>query len=75
MRGLIASWKRYIARAAGVRWQDDFFDHRIRDAASLTEKWEYIRNNPVRKNMVRSPDDWPYQWQSDLPPCAVSHME
>jgi hypothetical protein len=25
------------------------------------EKWEYVRQNPVRKGFVPSPDDWPYQ--------------
>ncbi|GHU07715.1 hypothetical protein FACS1894158_16310 [Betaproteobacteria bacterium] len=62
MQRVVSDWKRYIARKTGIKWQRDFFDHRIRVQESLDEKWHYIRNNPVRKNLVQSSDDWPYQW-------------
>ena len=62
MRRLISDWKRFMARQNTIAWQRDFFDHRIRDEASLTEKWDYVLNNPVRKGLVQTPDEWPYQW-------------
>jgi len=67
MRRVVADWKRFLARERGIKWQRDFFDHRIRDDESLTEKWHYIRNNPVRKQLVSEPDDWPYQWHNGQP--------
>ena len=40
------------------RWQKDFFDHVIRNDESENEKWEYIRQNPVRAGLVTKTEDW-----------------
>ena len=64
MQSSIQNWKRFLARHIGIAWQRDFFDHRLRNDESLTEKWNYIRENPVRKGLAAKPDDWPYQWTS-----------
>ena len=66
MRRLIYDWKRFVARRNAITWQCDFFDHRIRNDASRDEKWHYIRNNPVRKGLVKTPDEWPFQWYDGL---------
>ncbi|MEY2551731.1 MAG: REP-associated tyrosine transposase [Verrucomicrobiota bacterium] len=42
-------------------WQEGFFDHVLRSAESYSQKWEYVRMNPVRAGLVENPDDWPYQ--------------
>jgi len=42
-------------------WQEGFFDHLLRSSDSYSEKWEYIRMNPVRAELCSSPDEWPYQ--------------
>ena len=62
MRAVVAEWKESVARRAGVQWQRDFFDHRLRSDEHLTEKAHYIRMNPVRKGLVTTPEDWPYIW-------------
>ena len=59
---VVRDWKRYTARNAGIRWQRDFFDHRIRNEQSLEEKWHYVAQNPVRAGLVPTPEDWPYVW-------------
>ena len=64
MQSSIQNWKRFLARHVGIAWQRDFFDHRLRHDESLTEKWNYIRENPVRKGLAAKPDDWPHQWTS-----------
>jgi hypothetical protein len=64
MQSSIHNWKRFLARQEGIAWQRDFFDHRLRHDESLTEKWNYIRENPLRKGLSATPDDWPYQWTS-----------
>ena len=43
-----------------IQWQESFFDHVLRGDESRTEKWQYIRMNPVRAGLVEQPDDWPY---------------
>ena len=45
------------------RWQAGFFDHVLRSDESRSEKWEYIRMNPVRAGLVEEADDWPYAQQ------------
>jgi REP element-mobilizing transposase RayT len=41
-------------------WQKGFFDHVLRSEESATEKWDYVRNNPVRGGLVPRWNDWPY---------------
>lgn len=45
------------------KWQSGFFDHVLRNSESCSEKWEYIRMNPVRAGLVQHPGDWPYAQQ------------
>jgi REP element-mobilizing transposase RayT len=42
-------------------WQPGFFDHILRSDESYAEKWNYVRDNPVRAGLVRTADEWPYQ--------------
>lgn len=42
------------------RWQVGFFDHVIRHDESEAEKWEYIRQNPVRAGLVVNVEEWPF---------------
>ena len=41
-------------------WQRGFFDHLLRSDESYTQKWNYVRDNPVRAGLVTNADDWPY---------------
>jgi putative transposase len=41
-------------------WQRGFFDHVLRNEESYAQKWEYVRDNPVRVGFVSNADDWPY---------------
>ena len=42
-------------------WQEGSFDHVLRNDESYAQKWDYVRHNPVRAGLVKSPEDWPYQ--------------
>jgi putative transposase len=44
-------------------WQMQFFDHVLRSSESYDQKWEYVRENPVRAGLVANTDDWPFQGQ------------
>jgi REP element-mobilizing transposase RayT len=60
----VAGLKRVVAAAvAGGRsiWQRGFFDHVVRSGESYAEKWQYVRQNPVRAGLVGNSDDWPFQ--------------
>nr|MBA2431089.1 transposase [Chthoniobacterales bacterium] len=41
-------------------WQRGFFDHVLRSNESYSEKWNYVRENPVRAGLVENADEWPY---------------
>jgi putative transposase len=59
--------KQALAKAAGLcranrqLWEEGFFDHVLRNDESYSQKWNYVRENPVRAGLVKSVGDWPYQ--------------
>jgi putative transposase len=64
----IAKWAGYLKRLVSRQlpnlqplWQRDCWDTQLRSHESYSEKWEYVRNNPVRAGLVAATDDWPYQ--------------
>ena len=62
------AWKQWtskrIVREVGLRapiWQEEFFDHVLRSGESYSEKWNYVKENPVRTGFVTNSDEWPRQ--------------
>jgi REP element-mobilizing transposase RayT len=47
-------------KASELFWQRGFFDHVLRSEESYSQKWNYVRDNPVRAGLVEEADDWPY---------------
>ena len=45
---IVRDFKRIMARTTSIKWQRNYFDHRVRKDESLAEKVDYILNNPVR---------------------------
>ena len=43
------------------KWQPNCWDTQMRNSEHYHDKWEYVRQNPVRKELVSTPDDWPWQ--------------
>lgn len=67
---ILAEWvkglKRAISAALTKRkgkfgWQPGFFDHVLRNDESYSQKWIYVRENPVRAALVANVEAWPYQ--------------
>ena len=59
-RATCGAWKGFLRKTAGIRFQSDCFEHRIRNESELAEKWHYIRENPVSKGLVDMQDEWRY---------------
>lgn len=57
---LIRDFKRITARLAGIKWQRNFFDHRLRHGESLSEKYAYMIANPVRAGLTSDGEKWPF---------------
>jgi REP element-mobilizing transposase RayT len=67
LSAFMRDWKKWTARriAADARinspiWQLEFFDHVLRSARSYSEKWDYVRQNPVRAGLADSVEAWAY---------------
>ncbi len=61
-------WCGFWKRLAGERceilksaWIPDCWDTQIRTSDHFLRKTEYLRNNPVRRGLAKSWDEWPYQ--------------
>ena len=52
-----ASW---LLGHRGSLWQKRFYDHVVRPDESAGRIVDYILDNPVRKSLARSSEDWPY---------------
>ena len=74
----VGAWKSWTSRrvrklhgprsapAATTLWQREFFDHVLRSSESYSEKWDYVRENPVRARLVESGDEWKYAGEIEL---------
>jgi REP element-mobilizing transposase RayT len=67
---ILQSIKGFSARAInkcrgseGLLWQDESFDRIVRDHDEYLEKWNYIRNNPVKSGLCQSPEEYPFLWE------------
>ena len=57
----------------GELWQERFFDHALRTVREYHEKVEYIHLNPVKRGLVKKPEDW--KWSSMAEHAGVSAEE
>ena len=74
----VGNWKSWTSRtvnalvqprstpAATTLWQREFFDHVVRSNESYAEKWNYVRENPVRAGLVKAADDWSYSGEIEI---------
>ncbi|MGA0094112.1 MAG: REP-associated tyrosine transposase [Chthoniobacterales bacterium] len=62
---VIKNWKAWTAKHLRIKWQRDFFEHRLRADEGATEKFNYILANPVRAGLVDSAVAWPWLLWSD----------
>jgi REP-associated tyrosine transposase len=63
MSGVIGDWKRFHASKNRVKWQEGYFDHRLRDnerGEQLSAKINYMRQNPVAGGLCTTTKDWPW---------------
>jgi REP element-mobilizing transposase RayT len=72
LSAFMRDWKKWTARSMVAKklssapiWQTEFFDHVLRSPQSYAEKWDYVRQNPVRAGLVANPDEWSYQGECE----------
>lgn len=53
---------RILQRTGNSFWQDECFDHAVRNEDEFYRIVKYIENNPVKARLVKRPEEW--QWSS-----------
>ena len=56
------SVNRVLGRKGNV-WQDESFDRLLRSDHSIEAKSQYICDNPVRKGLAKTQDEYPWLWR------------
>jgi putative transposase len=58
----VALLKRRMRKDLNAKWgwQSGSFDHLLRSDESAQQKWDYMRENPVRAGLIKRWEDWPY---------------
>jgi putative transposase len=60
---VVGDWKRWLTRRCAIKWQENFFEHRLRNDESINSTALYMLNNPVRAGLIDDPQKWPWFWQ------------
>ncbi len=69
LQGIKGFTAREINKLRGTRgalWQDESFDRIIRGHDEYLEKWNYLRNNPVKVGLCETPEEYPFLWEQEL---------
>jgi hypothetical protein len=46
-------------RRSGLKWQDGFYEHRLREAEDVLPVFLYIYLNPYRAGLIPTDQTWP----------------
>jgi adenine-specific DNA methylase len=47
-------------------WQPESFDRIVRDSVDYLQKWEYIRNNPIKAEICSNPKEYPWLYEDEV---------
>jgi REP element-mobilizing transposase RayT len=63
-----------LGRTGQAFWQDESFDHRVRDEEELARIVRYVEQNPVSAGLVAAAGDWPWSsaWLSGESACPTA---
>jgi REP element-mobilizing transposase RayT len=63
IKGRSSRFVNQLLSRTGALWLDESYDHQLRNDESLSEKCEYICNNPVRAGLVANQDEYRWLWR------------
>jgi REP element-mobilizing transposase RayT len=58
IKGFTAHEINRLRGTSGTFWQDESYDHWVRDEEELPRIIAYIENNPVKAGLSANPQDW-----------------
>ncbi len=53
-----------VTHHIGKVWQDGRYDRLIRDRKEFDSTWKYIKQNPVKAGLCKTPEEYQFFWQS-----------
>ena len=58
----VQALKLSVARRRNERpfWQARYYDFNVHSSAKVSEKLQYMHQNPVKRGLVAHPEDWPW---------------
>jgi REP element-mobilizing transposase RayT len=64
-------WKTIVSRSWPNRneqpiWQKSYWDTELRRGQSYDQKWRYVRQNPTRKGLAATEEEWLYQGELNV---------
>jgi putative transposase len=62
LKGYTATEANRVLGRNGRFWQEESYDHVVRDEAELNRIRQYILYNPVKAGLVENPEDWPWSY-------------
>ena len=66
LQGIKGFSARVINKSRGTKGhicQEESFDRIVRDYDEFIEKWNYIRNNPVKNGLCQVSEEYPFLWE------------
>ena len=63
IKGFTAREINKLRNTRGSLWLDESYDRIIRDYDEYLEKWQYIRNNPIKAELCEFPEEYPWLWE------------
>jgi putative transposase len=60
MKGTSAKRINELFKRSGQVWQDEYFDRMIRSENEMEEKFEYMCNNPIKKGLANSFEEYTF---------------
>ena len=64
LKGTSARSVNKLLGCGGPVWQEESFDHVVRSQESFEDKLEYIRQNPVKRGLAPTPEQYKWLWVS-----------
>ena len=61
LKGWLAYRINRLCARSGPLWQDESYDHILRNDADYHEKAGYILGNPSRRGLIDDPTEWPWR--------------
>lgn len=65
LKGYTAHEANKILNRTGQFWEEESYDHEVRNDEELSRIIKYVLNNPVKAGLVKNWRDWQWSWRAE----------